>query len=319
MFNFQTLKVWQKAIIFCDKVLNFADVIPSKEQFSLAEQLRRAVISIPTNIAEGSGRRSQKEAAQFYNIARGSCAETINLLVIAAKRDYLAKRDFQKFYSEAEEIVKMLYPLMSYQKEKLNSRFSNLESIKGQGMVEMVVAIAVILTGVIGALALTVSNLSGVGESSTRIVASNLAREGIEVVRNIRDTNWLKKQIWDNGLEDGNDYTAIAIFNPVTNTWNLNFLPDSINDIEARLYRNNGIYLQDISLPPGTPTIYYRLLSLDEICKNNVTSVEVVRASGDSCLASETKVGIRIKSEVKWTESGRAHTMTAEDRIYNWR
>lgn len=189
----------------------------------------------------------------------------------------------------------------------------------GQGLVEMVVATAVIITGLVGVLALTISNLSGVGESSTRIVASNLAREGIEVVRNIRDTNWLKNQAWDLGLEEGTDYTAIAIFDPLTNKWRLDFSPDSIDDTEARLYYDNGIYRQNTTTPPGTPTIYFRLLSLDEICKNNVTLVEVIRTSGDSCLASETKVGIRIKSEVKWVESGRTHTMIAEDRIYNWR
>jgi hypothetical protein len=195
----------------------------------------------------------------------------------------------------------------------------NSKSQTGQGMIEMVVAIAVILTGVIGALALTISNLSGVGESGTRIVASNLAREGIEIVRNIRDTNWLKNQTWDLGLENGNDYTAITIFNPSANKWGLNFGPGSIDDAEARLYRDNGVYVQNTITPPGTPTIYYRLLSLDEICKNDVTLAEVIRMSGDSCLVSETKIGIRIESEIKWAESGRTHTIAAEDRIYDWK
>lgn len=203
----------------------------------------------------------------------------------------------------------------------INTKYQilNTKYETGQGLIEMVVAMAVILTGIIGAVALTISNLSGVGESGTRIVASNLAREGIEIVRNIRDTDWLKNQTWDIGLENGNDYTAIAILNPTANKWGLNFAPESIDDPEARLYRDNGVYVQNIITPPGTLTIYFRLLFLDEICKNNISLAEVIRTSGDSCLVSETKVGIRIKSEVKWTESGRTHTMVAEDRIYDWR
>jgi hypothetical protein len=203
----------------------------------------------------------------------------------------------------------------------INTRYKiqNTKYEVGQGLIEMVIAMAVILTGIIGALALTISNLSGVGEGGTRTVASNLAREGVEVVRNIRDANWLKNQAWDAGLKNGNDHTAIAIFNPAANKWSLNFSPENIDDAEARLYRDDGVYVQDVITPSGTPTIYFRLLSLDEICENDVSLAEVIKTSEDSCLVGETKVGIRIKSEIKWTESGRTHTLTAEDRIYDWR
>ncbi len=317
MFKFQNLKVWQKAIILCDKVLNFVDTIPAKGRFSLAEQLRRAAISILTNIAEGSERRSKKEAAQFYNIARASCAETVNLLVIALKRGYFTKEKFQKFYMESEEISKMLYPLIIHHKENLHSPTSNPPE-SGQSLIEMIIAIAIILTGLIGALALTISNLSGTQESNTRVVASNLAREGIDVVRNIRDTNWLKNLTWDAGLYFGTDYTAIAVFNPTLNQWQLNFSPNNIDDAAAKLYRlENNLYIQDISPPEGVETLYSRLLTLDPICFNSLTRVETI--SGGSCGLGEEKIGIRVKSEVTWIESGRSHKITLEDRLYNWK
>lgn len=190
----------------------------------------------------------------------------------------------------------------------------------GQSLIEMVIAIAIILTGLIGALALTVSNLSGSVESGTRVVASNLAREGIDVVRNVRDTNWLKNLAWDHGLYSGTDYTAIAVFNPTLNQWQLNFNPNSVNDAAAKLYRQtNNLYIQDINPPGGTETLYSRLLTLDLICLNAVTKVETIRTSGNSCSVGEIKTGIRVKSEVAWVENGRSHLITLEDRLYNWK
>lgn len=68
MFKFEKLDVWQKSISFDEEILMFSDRIPQKEQFSLGEQLRRASLSISTNIAEGSGREGIKVARYFYNI-----------------------------------------------------------------------------------------------------------------------------------------------------------------------------------------------------------------------------------------------------------
>jgi len=112
MFKFQTLDVWKKAIAFCDVCLKLADTFPQREQFSLGEQLRRAAISVPNNIAEGTGRTSANEAKCFYNYAKGSVYEVVNLLVIAAKRGHLSKADFQTYYGNGEEIAKMLTGLI---------------------------------------------------------------------------------------------------------------------------------------------------------------------------------------------------------------
>lgn len=188
----------------------------------------------------------------------------------------------------------------------------------GQSLVEMIVAIAIILTGLVGALSLTISNLTGVDEAGTRVVASNLAREGIEVVRNFRDANWLKNLDWDTGLYSGNDFTAIAIFDPPTNKWRLDFSPNAISDLAAKLYRSpENLYLQDTAPPAGMETQYFRLITLDPICFNAATQTESI--TGNLCGVGEEKIGIRIKSEVTWKLSGRARDVILEDRIYNWR
>jgi prepilin-type N-terminal cleavage/methylation domain-containing protein len=202
---------------------------------------------------------------------------------------------------------------MGYRTKNLKGKMQ-----KGQSLVEMIVAIAIILTGLVGALSLTISNLTGVDEAGTRVVASNLAREGIEVVRNFRDANWLQNLDWDAGLFSGNDFTAIAVFDPLINKWRLDFNPNAVSDPEAKLYRNpENLYLQDIIPPAGTQTQYARLITLDPICFNAATQTENI--SGNPCGAGEEKTGIRIKSEVTWNLSGRARDVTLEDRIYNWR
>lgn len=71
-FKFEKLDVWKRSINYADEMFQVADALPQKYQFSLGEQLRRAALSIPTNIAEGSGRDSSKSRAYFYRIAKGS-------------------------------------------------------------------------------------------------------------------------------------------------------------------------------------------------------------------------------------------------------
>ena len=69
MFKFQTLNVWKKAIEYVDLLMAIADLLPQKYQFSIGEQLRRAALSVTNNIAEGSGRRSKKDASLFYRVS----------------------------------------------------------------------------------------------------------------------------------------------------------------------------------------------------------------------------------------------------------
>ena len=113
MFPFEKLAVWKKAIEFNDEILSLADSIAPKDLYSLGEQIRRASISITNNIAEGGGRVSQKEKAYFYNVAKGSVYEIVNLLETCKRRGHLDKDEHLKLYGEAEELAKMLSGLLN--------------------------------------------------------------------------------------------------------------------------------------------------------------------------------------------------------------
>jgi four helix bundle protein len=110
-FKFEKLDAWQQAIDFCDKIISIADGLPQRYQFSLGEQLRRASISIPTNIAEGSGRDNPKECRYFYTVAKGSVYEVVSLLVICRKRDLLADAEYQALYPEADRLAALIHGL----------------------------------------------------------------------------------------------------------------------------------------------------------------------------------------------------------------
>jgi len=118
MFKFETLEVWKKAISYADELLEIAENLPRGYQFSLSDQLKRAGISVPNNIAEGSGRSSEKESTQLFNVAKGSTYETINLLKIALNRKLVSQETYDQLYAKAEEIAKMLTGLMSVKSKR---------------------------------------------------------------------------------------------------------------------------------------------------------------------------------------------------------
>ena len=112
MFGFEKLEVWRKSVDLAEKVLWFADTIDKRDTYSLGEQLRRAVLSISNNIAEGGGRNYRKEKTYFYNVAKGSVYEVINLLEICKRRNYLTSEVHKALYDDGEEIARMLSGLI---------------------------------------------------------------------------------------------------------------------------------------------------------------------------------------------------------------
>jgi four helix bundle protein len=85
-----------------------ADRLPQRYQFSLGEQLRRAALSVANNLAEGSRRDNPKEERYFYEIAKGSVYEVVNLLVLLGKRGYLSREEYKVFYDEGDELAAMI-------------------------------------------------------------------------------------------------------------------------------------------------------------------------------------------------------------------
>lgn len=107
-FKFERLDVWRRSVDWTNILFDVANAFPQNYQFSLGEQLRRAALSIPTNIAEGCGRDRSKEQSYFFRIAKGSVYEVVSLLIIAGKQGVLSRQQYKEHYTEANEIAAML-------------------------------------------------------------------------------------------------------------------------------------------------------------------------------------------------------------------
>jgi len=122
MFNFEKLDVWQKAIDFADLIYNRTRGFPPDERFGLTNQLRRAAVSISSNIAEGSSRSSKGDFARFVEIATGSVFEVVSQAFIAQRQRLLNENEFRQIYTDAEELSRMLSGLRKSLLSTLNSQ-----------------------------------------------------------------------------------------------------------------------------------------------------------------------------------------------------
>ncbi len=109
--DFRELKVWQKAMDLAVEIYSIVKLLPQQELFVLSDQMRRAAISIPSNIAEGQGRDSMKEFIRFLSVARGSLRELSTQLEICERVNYLEQSQTNKARDLIEEIDKMLNAL----------------------------------------------------------------------------------------------------------------------------------------------------------------------------------------------------------------
>ena len=108
MFRFEKFDVWHKAVDFANEVYSVTAAFPLDERFGLTSQMRRAAVSISSNIAEGSSRSSDADFARFLEIAYGSPMETISQAMIAKKQDLLPDDRYGKIHRDAEELARML-------------------------------------------------------------------------------------------------------------------------------------------------------------------------------------------------------------------
>lgn len=108
MFNYEKLKTWREAIGFANLVYEATKNFPANERFGLTNQMRRAAVSISSNIAEGSSRSSRTDFARYVEIATGSLFEVTSQAFIAKTQGFLLVPDFQKIYDASEQLGKML-------------------------------------------------------------------------------------------------------------------------------------------------------------------------------------------------------------------
>lgn len=104
--SYRELVVWQKAMNFAEHVYRVLRTFPAEERYALCDQLRRAVVSVPSNIAEGRGRDSARDYAHFLTLARGSLNEVSTQLELATRLGYM--KPGSGLYEESIEVGKML-------------------------------------------------------------------------------------------------------------------------------------------------------------------------------------------------------------------
>ena len=119
--NYKELKVWQKSYQLCLEIYRITKDFPKNEQYGLTSQIRRAVISVPSNIAEGYGRKTTPDYLRSLYIAYGSCCELETQLLLSGDLDYINNDDSKEILEKIGEVERMLKALI----RSLENKHSN--------------------------------------------------------------------------------------------------------------------------------------------------------------------------------------------------
>ena len=111
MHNFRELKVWTKARLLVKDIYLLTKKLPEEERFGLISQMRRASVSIPSNIAEGTGRRTDKEFGRYLDIAIGSAYELETQLILCLDLYFINEQTFNELEEKVQEIERMIHSL----------------------------------------------------------------------------------------------------------------------------------------------------------------------------------------------------------------
>jgi hypothetical protein len=163
------------------------------------------------------------------------------------------------------------------------------------------------------------SNARTQAESAERVVAANLAREGVELAKAVRDSNWIVggSTSFAAGLASGTDYTGIPQMEGGTFA-GFDFTPNDMTHARTVMYRSTltaspGLYVQGAGVS-GSATAFRRLVTLSPICTDGS-----ILSSGSSCPGGNPQIGVRASSRVQWTNRTGTHTSLVEDDFYDWR
>lgn len=121
-YSFETLRVWQESRRLVIAVYKLLDVFPILEKYALCDQLRRAIVSVPSNIAEGSGRILLKKQIHFLELSNCSLMESYNQLLIAADQNYIDNKSLDILRPDIDNVAKMLNGLRNSFLKKLNEQ-----------------------------------------------------------------------------------------------------------------------------------------------------------------------------------------------------
>jgi Tfp pilus assembly protein PilV len=192
----------------------------------------------------------------------------------------------------------------------------------GQSLLELLVALLILVVALTATITLIVNSINAGKESRNRLIATSLAREGVEIVRNIRDSNWIDPAApnWDAGLTNGTTATATPIIGIVGSPTTITF----DNGANAQVKEYNNAYVQGVGAL-GVSVQFYRVMYINSICQDSSNPPQesiVPQSSNDSCSVrfggTYSKVGIRVISEVHWPAPNSSKKIVVEDRLYNW-
>lgn len=207
---------------------------------------------------------------------------------------------------------------------------------KGQGAIELIIALSIITFAIVGIISLTVMNISGQKITEDYIIASQLAREGVEVIRNLRDTDWLASDsVIRTATADFTKHYGIVRFDFTNNTWSpvFNLFADNAYEDANGSYNSDskillagspdGVYQHDA----GTATPYGRIIVIDFICLNTGDCTDGICSYSelnctDSTSDSDTYpdvIGYRVTAKVQWNSKGVLSYASSTDYLYDWR
>jgi prepilin-type N-terminal cleavage/methylation domain-containing protein len=209
---------------------------------------------------------------------------------------------------------------------------------KGFGLVELVMAMVILSIALVGILNLMTYLIKAAQVNKEQILALNLAREGIEMVRNVRDSNWLNGCPtwggscshwttaggtatccqWDSGINTAGDHTLAIDFDATNNRYILNYTPTDFSSAGTTLYLDSAtdLYVTSAYMTGGSPASEYkRLITIDFICRDTDDTNEQIITAGDC--GAQKKVGIQVTSAMQWNDGG--STLSLVDKLYNWK
>ena len=111
--HYRDMIVWQKAMDLTDEIYRIIKLLPKEEQFALSQQMRRSAVSVPSNIAEGHGRQTEKDFRQFLSVAQGSLYELQTQLFICLRQHFLSETQAASALELCDEVGKMLTKLIT--------------------------------------------------------------------------------------------------------------------------------------------------------------------------------------------------------------
>ncbi|RJQ35419.1 prepilin-type N-terminal cleavage/methylation domain-containing protein [Candidatus Parcubacteria bacterium] len=206
----------------------------------------------------------------------------------------------------------------------------NINKNQGFTLIELLIAIAVFTLGIMGAFTLALANINTIRENFNRVLAANISREGVEIVRNMRDSNWLREEAneycgayicsWSDGLTAGfyyADYNDAAL-NPFVCSDLDACISSCTNSGICSLYLNSNVY--DHTIGPNKSNMS-RIIQIENICIVDASGapVEDIRTSSCDKSAGEIDAGIRVTSRVRWSGRDKNIDIDSSELIYNWR